>query len=98
MNDPDRNGMRSTDSTFSLFTVDWFAVLSFFFFFSFLFRATPVTCGSSLARGQIRADTVSMRIQAPSLASPSGLRFWCYHKLWCRSQMRLGSGVAVIVA
>jgi len=36
-----------------------------------------------------------MRIQVRSLASISGLKIWCCHELWCRSQMRLGSGVAV---
>ena len=33
-----------------------------------------------------------------SLASFSGLRIQRCHELWCRSQMRLGSGVAVAVA
>ena len=32
------------------------------------------------------------------LASLSGLRVWRLHELWCSSQMRLGSGVAVAVA
>ena len=41
---------------------------------------------------------VSMRIWVPSLASISGLRIGRCHELWCRSQMRLGSGVAVAVA
>lgn len=26
-----------------------------------------------------------------------GLRIWCCHELWCRSQVRLGSGVAMAV-
>ena len=38
---------------------------------------------------------VSMRTQVPSLASLSGLRIWCCHELWCRSQTWLGSGIAV---
>ena len=33
-----------------------------------------------------------------SLAFLSGLRFWCCHELWCRSQMWLGPGIAVAVA
>ena len=36
--------------------------------------------------------------QVWSLASLSGLRIWHCHKMWCRSQTRLGSGVAVSVA
>ena len=40
---------------------------------------------------------VSMRTQVQSLASLSGLRIRCCHELWCRSHMRLGSGVAVAV-
>ena len=32
-----------------------------------------------------------------SLASIRGLRIWCCHKLQCRSQMHLGSGVAEAV-
>ena len=39
-----------------------------------------------------------MKIQVPSLASLSGLRIWPVCKLQRRSQMRLGSGVAVAVA
>ena len=31
----------------------------------------------------------TMRLQAWSLALLSGLRIWCYHELWCRSQKRL---------
>ena len=38
-------------------------------------------------RKQIRL--VSMRTQVHSLASPSGLRIWHCHELWCRSQMWL---------
>ena len=40
---------------------------------------------------------VSMRMQIQSLASLSGLRVQHYHELWYRSQMRLGSGIAVAV-
>ena len=35
---------------------------------------------------------------ACSLALLSGLRIWRCRELWCRSQMWLGSGVAVAVA
>ena len=43
-------------------------------------------------RKRIRLGT--MRLRAWSLASLSGLRIWRCHELWCRSQMRLRSGVA----
>ena len=36
-------------------------------------------------------------MQIWSLASLSGLRIWHCHKLWCRLQMRLRSGIAVAV-
>ena len=39
-----------------------------------------------------------MRLQVRSLASLSGLRIQHYHKLWCRLQTQLRSGVAVVVA
>ena len=44
-------------------------------------------------RKQIQLET--MRLRVGPLASLSGLRIqhWC--ELWCRSQMRLGSHVAV---
>ena len=38
-----------------------------------------------------------MKIWVPSLAPLSGLRIWCCRELWCRSQMRLRSRVAVAV-
>ena len=38
------------------------------------------------------------RLQVQSLASFSGLRIWHCHELWCRSQMWLGSCIAVAVA
>ena len=41
--------------------------------------------------------TVSLRTRVQSLASISGLRIWHCHKLWHRSWMRLGSGIAVAV-
>ena len=40
---------------------------------------------------------VSTRTQVRSLASLSGLEIQRCHELWCRLQMRLGSGVAVAV-
>ena len=40
----------------------------------------------------------SMRMQVQSLASLSELRIQRCHELWCRLQMRLGSGIAVAVA
>ena len=42
---------------------------------------------------QIQLGT--MRLQVRSLASLSGLRIWLCHELWCRSQTKLGFGVAV---
>ena len=36
-----------------------------------------------------------MRMQVPSLTSISGLRIWHSCELWCRSQVWLGSGMAV---
>jgi len=47
-------------------------------------------------RKRIRLGT--MRLQVPSLASLSGLRIRLCCDLWCRSQSRLGSRVAVAVA
>ena len=44
---------------------------------------------------QIRLRTMRWRVQ--SLASLNGLRIQRCHELWCRSQVRLGSGVAVAV-
>ena len=40
---------------------------------------------------------VSMRMCVQSLAPLNGLRIWCCHELWCRSQKRLGSDIAVAV-
>ena len=39
-----------------------------------------------------------MRMWVPSLASHSGLRIQCCPELWCRSQMKLRSRVAVAAA
>ena len=40
---------------------------------------------------------VSMRMWVQSLPSLSGSEIWRCHELWCRSQMWLGSGIAVAV-
>ena len=40
---------------------------------------------------------ISMRMQVRPMASLSGLGIRCCHQLWYRSQMQLGSGVAVAV-
>ena len=45
---------------------------------------------------QIQVET--MRLGVQSLASLSGLRIQCCCELWCRSQKRLGSGIAVALA
>ena len=47
-------------------------------------------------REQIQLGT--MRFQVQSLALLSGLRIQHCHELRCRSQMQLGSGIAVAVA
>ena len=44
---------------------------------------------------RIRLGT--MRLSVQFLALLSGLRIWCCPELWCRSQMRLRSGIAVAV-
>ena len=40
----------------------------------------------------------TMRLWVRSLALLSGLRIRCCHELWCRSQTRLGFGIAVALA
>jgi len=44
-----------------------------------------------------RIQLGTVRLQVRSLASLSGLRIRYCHELWCRSQTRLGSGVAMVV-
>ena len=39
-----------------------------------------------------------MRLRVQALASLSELRIWCCHELQCRSQIQLGSGIAVALA
>ena len=46
-------------------------------------------------RKQIRRGTMRLQVQSPAFIS--GLRIWHRRELWCRSQMRLRSGVAVAV-
>ena len=46
---------------------------------------------------RLRIQLVSTRMQVQSLTLLSGLRTQHCHKLWCRLQMPLGSGVAVAV-
>ena len=43
-------------------------------------------------------DSISMRLPVQALASLGGLRIQCWRELWCRLQVRLGSGVDVAVA
>ena len=42
-----------------------------------------------------RIQLETMRLRVRSLALLSGLKIQRCHELWCRSQMQLGSGVAV---
>ena len=65
----------------------------------------PVTCmGLSLKSDMLWEFLLWLsRLRAQcglceEVALLSGLRIWCYHKLWCRSQMQLGSGVTVAAA
>ena len=44
---------------------------------------------------RIRLGT--MRFRVPSLTLLNGLKIWRCPELWCRLQMRLGSGVAMAV-
>ena len=46
---------------------------------------------------RLGTQLVSMIMWVQSLASLSGLRIWHCCKLWHRSQMQLGSGVALAV-
>jgi len=47
---------------------------------------------------QKRIQLGTMRLQVQALALLSGLRIQRGWELWCRSQMYLGSGVAVALA
>ena len=44
-----------------------------------------------------RTRLISMRMQIGSPAPLSGLRIWCCREQWCKSQMGLGSHIAVAV-
>ena len=52
---------------------------------------------SSVVAQQKQIWLASMKTQVRSLASLSGLRSRRCHELWCRSQMRLRSGIVVAV-
>ena len=54
--------------------------------------------GSSRCGASETNPTVYMRMRVRSLASISGLRIQHCCELWCRSQMQLGSCVAVAMA
>ena len=51
--------------------------------------------GVPVVAQQKRIRLGTMRFRVRPLASLHGLRIWCCCDLWCRSQMQLGSGVAV---
>ena len=57
-----------------------------------------VTGGVPVAaqRKQIWLGSMRMQVRSPELLN--GLRIWHCRELWCRSQMRLRSGIAVAVA
>ena len=44
----------------------------------------------------VKNPTVSVRMWVQSLALLSGLRIWCCHKLWCRSQMQRSLDLALL--
>ena len=54
--------------------------------------------GAPIVAQQKQIQLGTMRLWVRSLASLSGLRIWRCHELWCRLQMRLGSGIVVAVA
>ena len=52
----------------------------------------------SSRRGSLETNLTSIHEDAVSIpALLSGLKIWRCHELGCRSQMRLGSGIAVAV-
>ena len=71
-------------------------VISYFPFKNILLKTNLLEFPQWLS-GQ-RTQLVSTRKQVRSLASLSGLRIWCFGELWCRSQTRLGSRIAVASA
>ena len=64
----------------------------------FSFTINKVNIGVPIAVQQKRIQLGTMRFLVRSLASLSGLRIRHCRDLWCRSQMWLGSGVAVAMA
>ena len=70
---------------------------------SIFFKEPWVSINNQCIRHQRQSSHCSsvatcMRMQVRSLASLSGLRIQRCQELWCRSQMRLRSGVAMAVA
>ena len=57
-----------------------------------------MTVGVPIGAQQKQIQLVSTRMQVWSLASLRGLVIWHFWELWCRSQMRLRSRIAVAVA
>ena len=51
-----------------------------------------------LCISRLRTQCILYKDMVRSLVSFSGLWIWHCHKLWCRSQMRLRSGVAIAAA
>ena len=59
----------------------------------------PESCPESCPESPVESNPLgTMRLWIWSLASRSGLRIWRGCELWCRSQMQLGSCVAVAMA
>ena len=56
------------------------------------------TEGIPIVAQQVKDLMFSLRMWIWSLVLLNGLRIWHWHKLLCRSQMQLRSGVAVVVA
>ena len=56
-----------------------------------------VVCGAPVMAQRKWIQLGTMRLRVWSLTSLSGLRIRCCLELWCRSQMQVGSGVAVAV-
>ena len=67
--------------------------------FSFCKGGTQVSLHHQKQRYQstCHGSAVSTRMRVRSLALLSGFRIWCCCELWCRSQTRLGSSIAVAV-
>ena len=60
-----------------------------------LFKNMP---GNPIVMQQKQIQLGTTRLWLRSLASLHGLRIWHCRELWCRSQRKLGSGIAVAVA